>query len=199
MKRLLLFVATCIISVNASSQSFHHGLGISIFFDNMVPDKITSIAAITYSPGFNFHETEKMSVSLGIPLSIGFMGDGNNAYDETTEEDEVAAGDINGFTLDVPLMVNLNLGAGSSRMSKGNIGGFIGAGYTYHYSSSRDYTKDSIEKSIGGTSFGLTVNGGIRMGIGDGPIKNIELRLSYYKGRNRTRLGMFGMGAIFNF
>lgn len=199
MKRLLLFVATCIISVNTFSQSFQHGFGFSIFFDNMVPDKITTISAITYSPRFNFHETEKMSVSLGIPLSIGFMSDGSTAYDETTEEEEDVASDINGFTLNVPVMVNLNLGAGSSGMNHGNFGGFIGAGYTYHYSSSRDYTKDSITSSIGGTSFGLTVNGGIRVGIGDGVAKNIELRLSYYKGRNRTRLGMFGVGALINF
>lgn len=196
MKRLLLFVATCIISVNAFSQSFYHGLGVSVFFDNMVPDKITTISALTYSPRFNFYETEKLSVSLGIPLSIGFMGDGSGGYDETTGEE--IADDINGFALDVPVMVNLNLGAGSSDMSKRSMGGFIGAGYTYHYASSRDYTKNGIEESVGGNSFGLTVNGGIRFSIG-APVNNIELRVSYYWGRNRTKLGMFGMGVLFNF
>jgi hypothetical protein len=196
MKRLILFVATCIISVNVFSQSFHHGLGVSVFFDDMVPDKITTISAITYNPRFNFHETEKMSVSLGIPLSIGFLGDGSGGYDEITGEQ--VADDINGFSLDVPLMVNLNLGAGSSGLNKGKVGGFIGAGYTYHYASSRDYTKNGSEESIGGTSFGLTVNGGIRFDIGE-PVENVELRFSYYRGRNRTRLGMFGMGVIFNF
>jgi hypothetical protein len=197
MKKLILFVATCIISVNAFSQSFQHGIGTSVFFDNLVPDKISTITAITYSPRFNFRETEMMSASLGIPLSIGFMGEGNSTYDETTDEE--VASSINGFTLDVPLMANLNLGAGSSRMNTNDFGGFIGAGYTYHYSSSRDYTKDGLEKSIGGSSFGLTINGGIRVSVGDGPVKNVELRFSYYKGRNRTRLGMFGMGAIFSF
>jgi hypothetical protein len=196
MKRLLLFVAASIISVNAFSQSFQHGLGISVFFDNMVPDKITTSAAFTYNPRFNFHETEKMSISLGIPLSIGFKDDGNGYYDETTGEQ--VAGDISGFTLNAPVMVNLNLGCGSSKLNKSNFGGFIGAGYTYHYTSSRDYTKDGIDKSIGGSSFGLTVNGGFRISIGD-PVENLEFRFSYYKGRNRTRLEMLGVGAIFNF
>ena len=196
MKRLLLFVAACIISVNAFSQSFQQGVGVSVFFDNMVPDKITTVSAITYSPRYNFHETEKMSVSLGIPLSIGFMEDGNGGYDATTGEE--VAGDITGFTLDVPVMVNLSVGAGSSHMSKGKFGGYIGAGYTYHYASSRDYIKNDIDKSIGGSSFGLTVNGGVRISIGE-PVENVELRFSYYKGRNRTKLGMFGLGVIFNF
>jgi hypothetical protein len=196
MKRLLLFAATCIISVNAFSQSFQHGIGVSVFFDNMVPDKITAISAITYSPRYNFHETQNMSISLGIPLSIGFMDDGSGSYDVTTGEQ--VAGDISGFSLDVPVMVNLNLGGGSSRMNKGKFGGFIGAGYTYHYASSRDYIKNDIDKSIGGGSFGPTVNGGMRIGIGD-PVANVELRFSYYRGRNRTKLGMFGAGVIFNF
>lgn len=197
MKRPLLFVAACIISLNAYSQSFQHGLGISVFFDNMVPDKITAIAAITYSPRFNFYENEKMSVSLGIPLSLGFQDDGSGYYDESTGEN--VGGDIEGFTMDVPVMVNLNLGRGSSRMSKGKYGGFIGAGYTYHYASSRDYTKNDIIESVGGSSFGLTVNGGIRASTKGAPMENIELRFSYYRGRNRTTLGMFGVGAIFNF
>jgi hypothetical protein len=194
MKRLLLFVATCMISVNAFSQSFQHGVGISVFFDDMVPDKITAVSAITYNPRYNFHETKNMSISLGIPLSIGFMEDGSGSYDEYGEEEPGA--DINGFTLDVPVIVNLNLGA--SRMNKGNFGGFIGVGYTYHYASSRDYIKNDINKSIGGSSFGPTINGGFRIGIGD-PVENVELRFSWYHGRNRTRIGMFGVGAIFNF
>lgn len=196
MKRLFLFVAACIISVNAFSQSFQHGLGISVFFDNMVPDKISAIAAVTYSPRYNFHETENISVSLGIPLSIGFMDAGDGDYDAITGEEEIS--DINGFTLDVPVMVNFNFGAGASRMNKGHYGGFIGAGYAYHYASSRDYTKDGIDKSISGRSFGLTVNGGIRINIGD-PVENVELRVSYFRGRNPIRQGIVGVGAIFNF
>lgn len=199
MRKLILFVAACIISVNAFSQSFHHGIGVSIFFDNMTPDKITAISAITYSPRYNFRETEKMSASLGIPLSIGFVGDGNNTvyYDEVTGEE--TSGSIKGFAVNLPLVVNLNVGAGSTKGNKHNIGGFIGAGYTWHYVSSRDYTKDGNDKTIGGSSFGPTINGGFRFNLGGDPVDNIELRFSYYKGSNRTRLEMFGIGAIFNF
>jgi hypothetical protein len=196
MKKLLLFVSSCILlSISAFSQTFHHGIGIGAYFDNLIPDKITASSTLIYNPRFYFNETDWSSISIGIPLGIGYTAD---SYDNYDVDGNPSSSGFNSFSVDVPLMVNLNLGQGASSLFKGNMGGYVGVGYAYHYSSSREYYKnDILSKVSGGRSFGAVINGGIRFNIGE-PMENVELRLSYFSGHNRKNLGMFGLGIIFN-
>jgi hypothetical protein len=102
-------------------------------------------------------------------------------------------------------MLNFNFGGGASKKSKGHLGGFVGAGYGFHYISYRDYYVydpfyDAIVvKSVGGSSRGLAANAGMRIAVGRKQTKNIEIKLSYYRGMNQNKLDLYGVGAAFNF
>ena len=202
MKRLLLFAATCIFSINAFSQTFQHGLGICVFVDNLVPHRITTVGGLTYTPRLNFEETEKMSVSVGLPLSIAYTDNSTSYTDEYGDIVSSGNGDITNFTLDVPVIVNLSMWGGSSKLNTQKVGGFIGGGYAYHYTANRnyDYTDkngDVITKRTGGRSYGPVANGGLRVLIED--TRYLELKFSYYRGMNRNKMNVFGFMLVYNF
>ncbi|SEW38113.1 hypothetical protein SAMN05428988_4780 [Chitinophaga sp. YR573] len=198
-KQLFLFTVACVLSISAFSQSFQHGAGIGLYFDNMVPDNVGVGSAFTYNPRINFTETEATSLSVGIPLTVGYI---QNAYSVYNGSSLIQT--ATGFMVNAPVIVNFNFGGGSSKKSKGRIGGFIGAGYGFHYISSRDYyaydeSNGVVVKSVGGSSFGPAANGGMRIAVGRKRTKNIEIKLSYYAGTSQNKVDLYGVGAAFNF
>jgi hypothetical protein len=202
MKKILLLAAACILSVCAFSQSFQHGVGLGLYFDNMVPDNIGVGSSLTYNPRINFAETSTTSVSVGIPLAIGEMQ--NTYINDYTYSTGNLIQSVSSFMVNVPVMVNFNFGGGSSKLSRGRIGGFVGAGYGYHYVSSREYyAYDEVEgvvvKSVGGSSTGLTANAGMRIAFGRNRGKSIEIKFTWYKGTGSNKLDLYGIGAAFNF
>jgi hypothetical protein len=196
-KQLFLFTVACVLSLSAFAQSFQHGVGIGFYLDNMVPDNVGIGSGFTYNPRINFAEREASSISVGIPLTLGYI---QNGYNTTGNLIQTSTG----FMVNVPVMLNFNFGGGASKKSKGRIGGFIGAGYAYHYVSSRDYYAYDeyaaiVIRSVGGSSSGPTANGGMRIAVGRKRTKNIEIKLSYYSGMNKNNVDLYGVGAAFNF
>jgi hypothetical protein len=196
-KQLFLFAVACLLSVSAFAQSFQHGAGIGFYLDNMVPDNVGIGSGFTYNPRINFAETEASSISVGIPLTLGYIQNGYGASTYNLVQTST------GFMVNAPVMLNFNFGGGASKMSKRRIGGFVGAGYGFHYVSSRDYYAyegyDVVIKSVGGSSFGPAANAGMRIAVGRKRAKNIEIKLSYYRGTNKNKLDLYGVGAAFNF
>ena len=202
MKKLFLLAAICAAATTAWSQSFQHGVGVGVYIENMDYTDVLVGSTITYSPRINFAETEKMSISVGIPLTFGYAENYGDMYDY--DYDYSFYGNTVSLLVDVPVMVNLNLWGGASKLSKQHVGAFIGAGYGYHYVTERKYggynqNGDFIVGSIGGNTFGPSFNGGMRIAVGRRRSKNIEIKMSYYRGINRDRVDSYGLGCAFNF
>ncbi len=192
MKKIILFLALSLSTGTAFCQSFMHGAGITVLVNSSAGVNVSYAEGFTYSPRFNFIETEKLSVSAGIPLSIGVSSSISTSayYDENTSI---------GFVLNAPLIINLNMGRGSTKDNiESKFGYFVGAGFGYHHG---DFLVDDVNNGVTTQStntFGPAANGGIRMGVGS-KHKSIEVRFSYMKGLNSSKPNVFGIAGIFNF
>lgn len=187
------------------SQSFMHGAGVGTFVADVPDAGACAGFAFTYSPRVNFVETEALSVSLGIPVSIGFTL-------SKTHDTFISFGSSYSYTphfmLNVPAIINLNVGAGSTKENRKRFGFFVGGGFAYHYGGysqeDKDYYYDNfvfnttryIEKYS--SSFGPSANAGLRFAVGSHR-KNIEARLSYMKAISRSINAVYGAAALFNF
>ena len=194
MKRIFLSFVLLFLMNAVFSQTFMHGAGITVL-GSSTGGNFSAGEGFTYSPRFNFIETENMSVSVGIPLSLG-ISFSTNTYSSTYygNEDPTSVG----LVLNMPLIVNLNMGRGSTKDNRQKFGYFVGAGFGYHHGDfiEEDYSGDTYGKST--NTFGPAANAGLRFGVGR-QHKNIEVRFSYMKGLNDEKLNIFGIGCLFNF
>jgi len=197
-KTIFSFILLCFIST-AFGQRFFHGVGITVV-GSSTDGNFSFGEGLTYSARYNFMENEKLSVSVGIPLSLAISVSTSALYDSYGGyySDNVSVG----FVINAPLIVNLNMGRGSTRENRQKFGYFVGAGFGYHHG---DFLVDETDASgynyIGSRSlnaFGPAANGGVRFGVGR-KHRNIEVRLSYMKGLNDTRPNVFGLAGLFNF
>ncbi len=199
MKKIILSVALLFILGSAFSQTFMHGAGITVI-GSSTGGNFSYGEGFTYSPRINFVETEQLSVSAGIPLSIAVSASTYSTYDTYYGyyNDNVSVG----FVINAPLIINLNMGRGSTKENRKKFGYFVGAGFGYHHG---DFLVDETDASgynyVGSRSlntFGPAGNAGVRFGVGR-KHKNIEVRLSYMKGLNDTKPNVFGLAGLFNF
>ena len=197
MKKMILIGLSVVLSASASfSQSFMHGAGLNIFVATAKDGKASVNGGVSYSPRFNFIEQEDMSVSVGIPFTVGVSGSYSSSYNSQY-------GGSSSNTLSVmfnaPLIVNLNMGAGATKESESRFGYFVGAGFGYHYGT---YNISDIinyeETSTKFSTMGPVGNAGVRFGVGSGA-HNIEVRFQYMKGINDVKPNIFSAGAAFNF
>lgn len=204
MKKLLLLALATFGITHAFSQSFMHGAGVGIYVDKVENMDVRASFAFTYSPRFNFVETASMSVSVGIPISVGISGNYNFSYNSRYyggySDDET---NTLRFMFNAPVMINLNLGAGSTKDNRKRIGYFVGAGFGYHYSESADaeyYDENNnlVSSHMEGSTTGPAANAGMRIRVGRGG-KAVEAKLSYFKGISGSKLSLYGLGAAFNF
>src|SRR5258706_9846854 len=109
--RKILFSILFFFSVSVSfSQSFMHGAGVGIYVSKTPIIDATAAFTLSYSPRFNFLETDALSVSAGIPINVGISGSYSasyNSYYGSTEENTLRV------MFNAPLMINLNVGGGS--------------------------------------------------------------------------------------
>lgn len=96
------------------------------------------------------------------------------------------------WLISVPLLANLNWGAGSSGDSKKKIGYFVGGGAGYLYDGGSMYYDD---KKISGIA--ASIQSGIRIALGDNRRKNLELKLSYLLPLSQSDIPHYGLGALF--
>lgn len=180
------------------SQSFMHGAGVAVFVDKPKNADAGAMGGLTYSPRFNFLEQDEMSVSVGVPLSVGLSGSYSANYGSYEGESNSLS-----FMLDVPLIVNLNLGCGSTQESERGFGFFVGAGFGYHYGVRNESLKDSYGYEYNGKTKSSTTgpvgNAGVRFGVGREHQHNIEVRLAYMKGLSEEKSNIFSVGCLFNF
>jgi hypothetical protein len=194
MKKIVLFLTLFFTVAAVSAQSFMHGAGVTVFAASSPGSKTTVGYGLTYSPRFNFLETESLSVSVGIPLSVGISFSASLYSPTSTYDDDVSLGVV----LHAPLIVNLNMGRGSTKDNTQKFGFFVGAGASYYHGDFIDSYSYGDGYSI--NAFGPAGNAGVRLGVGR-KHRNIEIRFSYMKGINdniRTRDDGFGNPIKFN-
>ncbi|MCC6288332.1 MAG: hypothetical protein IT249_10645 [Chitinophagaceae bacterium] len=202
MKKIPLLFLLTISFTFGFSQSFMHGVGVGMPIVDFPKVGINAGFALTYEPRLNFVETEALSVSISIPVSIGFTGSkGRNTFTFISSSDTY----ILNFMLNAPAIINLNVGAGSTKENNKRFGFFVGGGFGYHYGgySLENENADSFFQFTTytkkyGSSFGPAGNLGLRFAVGSHQ-KNIEARLSYMKAISESKTAVYGVAALFNF
>lgn len=196
MKKILFGLLTMLCFAAGNAQSFMHGIGLNVFVANASGGQTAVNGGITYSPRVNFVEGDDMSVSVGIPFTAGVSGSYSASYNSQYGS---SSSNTLSFMLNVPLVVNLNMGAGSTKDAEARFGYFVGAGYGYHHGS---YNISDIingtETSSNFNAMGPVGNAGLRFAVGRGS-HNIEVRFQYMKGLNDVKPNIFSAGAAFNF
>lgn len=178
-----------------SAQTLRHSFGenISVMFGTIHEDQyyrqdLTLIQSnLSYFPRVTFLETEKTSLSIGVPLGIGFGM--YSQLDENYGDDGIY------FSFDVPLVLDYNIGCNSSRENDDNFGGFFGVGFGYQ--------KVSISQTeyanYDGGSYGPMVRGGIRFrGSSRWRTRSITISSFYKIGLEKEKLNTVGLSAYFD-
>lgn len=199
MKKFIISSCILLSGIISHGQSFMHGAGVGIFVPHNSVMGTSVSGTLSYSPRFNFMENDGFSLSAGVPVNIGFSGSYSLEYSSYygTEESNTFA-----FMLNAPLMINLNVGAGSTKETESRFGFFVGGGMGFHYGDiGKNVTDeygyeyyDSKYKAV----FGPAANAGIRIAVGRHQ-KNIEIRLSYMKSTDDSQTRVYGVNTLFNF
>jgi hypothetical protein len=196
MKKLCFLIVLFFSITTGFAQSFMHGAGLSIFVATASGGSSAVNGGFTYSPRFNFVEQDNLSVSVGIPLSVGLSGSYSSRYNSNSGS---STSNTLSVMADAPLVINLNMGCGSTKENESRFGYFIGGGFGYHYGTynlSDVLNGESVSTKFSAT--GPVGNAGIRFGVGRGS-HNIEVRFQYMKGLSDTKPNIFGVGSLFNF
>jgi hypothetical protein len=162
-----IFIATILMSFLGGSaafaQSFMHSLGATIMFGNgkSVDDgsggsstPTIGLNALTYYPRINLVESDNSSVSVGVPLSLGFQGSVNSQTGSSIV-----------FGYDLPLAVDYNMGHKSTPENEAGFGGYIGAGFGYTHTSVSISDNFLGDYAATANSYGPMVRAGIRFGF----------------------------------
>jgi hypothetical protein len=196
MKRIFLLTCFLFIAVMAFSQRFMHGAGVTVMVGSSKTGDVSYAEGLTYSPRFNVIETEQLSGSVGIPLSVAISASVSSTYSSSGYYD---GGTSVGFVVNAPLIVNLNMGRGSTRDNEKKFGYFVGAGFGFHHGNFlvEDYYY-GVTNSTTTNAYGPAANAGVRIGVGSAH-RNIEIRASYMKGINEDKPNVYGLACLFNF
>lgn len=198
-KRIILFSVCFMILHESFSQQFMHGAGTGVFFNSSPFIRPSVLTVVTYSPRVNFIETKSLSVSAGIPLSVGYGWTYNlkkyytNNYNQSKNN--------SAFIVDIPVIINLNMGAGSTKQNEKRFGFFIGGGLAYQYGTYFLAQYDPYTgwySKINKISLGPAGNMGIRLAVGKHQ-KNIEAKFSYMRSLKKDETSVLGITALFNF
>jgi len=192
-----------VVSFTASTvfcQTFMHGAGVTVLVGSSKGGNVTVAEGLTYFPRVNFLETDAISVSVGVPLSVGISA--SSSYYSSNSGGYYSEPGAIGFVANVPLIINLNMGRGSTKDNPDRYGYFVGAGFGYHHgdfiTTQTDVSGYSYTASESINSFGPAANAGFRIGVGRAH-RNIEIRLSYMKGLNENKASLFGLAGSLNF
>lgn len=197
MKKTVLLFLCLFCTKNVVSQSLMQTFGASGFSD-YYKSKSTVSSGIIYSIRYNMVEKDKLSVSVGVPFSLG--GSSEEGEYDGYYYDAASLKNLR-FMIDIPLIVNLNFGAASSADTKQLVGGFIGGGIGYHLG---PVTKTSID--INGyensnkttqSAAGPVLNAGLRVRFGKGDSNYFELRGSFMQSFLKQDAHNYGIQLMF--
>jgi hypothetical protein len=161
-------------SVSKAQVSFSHSAGLSAYIGG-------SAAAwgLNYSPRLNLLELgDELTFSLGTHLGLGLQ--------YSSQE-----GSSNSFTLDLPLMAEINFGHASSPETSSSFGGFGGIGYGISKIGS-----DGVYGADYNNAAGLVINGGVRFIVKERPV---GVRLSYMLNFKGDAKNVLAFGAFYTF
>ena len=197
MKKIILTLTMFFTIGAVFSQTFMHGAGVNVMVATADNSDASVGEGLTYFPRFNFIETEGLSVSVGIPLTVA-ISVSTGYYDSYYSSYYDASV---GLVVNAPLIINLNMGRGSTKENREKFGYFVGAGFGYHHGDfitveSDIYGDYTFTESI--NTFGPAANAGLRFGVGRNH-QNVEVNFSYMKGINENKPNIFGVGCRFNF
>ncbi len=198
MKRIISFFLAIVVTTSmASAQFIVNDVGASLFYGK---GKLTesgetvnldaAFYGVSWYPRYILSETGNGSISVGVPVSLGFSGSFNSRE-----------GGNFSFGLDAPIAVDYNFGVGAfaEEEGEGGFGGFIGAGFGF--TSTASSTTDDYNTTIWNEtdfskakSYGPMGHAGIRFPIGQGKI--LTIRLSFKKGLEKEKYNFFG-GSLF--
>lgn len=214
MKKMVLLAIACMVGSHAFSQRFFHSLGFPVFVDHSLSKSIVSFG-LTYAIRYNVMETEKMSLSIGMPISYGGSGHGPGKKEEWyydsegnyvsyyTDEEKEGPFTKERTMVDIPLVIQFNFGALSTAANKNRLGFFAGGGLGYHYGpvnvkypdrSGNTYTDSTTQHSVGPMG-----NIGFRVALGKERTGAIELKLSYMKSVARRTADIYGISLQYTF
>jgi hypothetical protein len=212
MKKIVLLAIACITGLPVFSQRFIHGLGFSTFIDHTSRNGSVTSFAITYAIRYDVMETDKMTVSVGIPFSYGGSGDSNDNTDWYYDADGnivyyyTGEGDDGPKTkprsmVDIPLIINLNFAGFSSLNNKSAVGFFVGGGLAYHYGPVNVRYKDrngsTFTDSTTQHAVGPIGNLGMRIGLGKKKNGAIEVKGSYMKSLTKRQPDVYGISLLY--
>lgn len=195
MKKIILLTLSFAACFSAYSQKFMHGAGVIVLVDKTEYSDARAVGGLTYSPRINFFQKDNLSLSVGVPLSVGLGGNYSSHIGSYRNETTNIR-----FMFNLPAIVNVNFGRGSSKNAHNRIGFFAGAGYGYHFSTEADnYSGDYGEYNSAESSSttGPVANAGLRIGVGR--VHNIEIKLSYMKGVTDNKPDIYSLATLFNF
>lgn len=200
MKKVISLLVLLFISSTVFCQTFMHGAGVTILVGSSKGGNVSVSKGFTYFPRINLLETEALSVSAGIPLSIGISGSYSETY--SSSGGYYSNPGTIGFMVNAPFIINLNIGRGSTKENTDKFGYFVGAGIGYHHGDFIILATDSYGSDYTATEsinfVGPAANAGVRIGVGS-VHRNIEIRLSYMKEVNKNKVNLFGIACAFNF
>ncbi|HVM89259.1 MAG TPA: hypothetical protein VMT76_13805 [Puia sp.] len=128
-------------------------------------------------------------------FTVGISGNAN--YNSNGQSDHNLK-----LVFDLPLILNFNVGRGSTKETESRFGFFAEAVDGYHYGTANvtysDAYGDTYTEIATLKSNGPVANAGVQIGVGVGT-HTIEIRASYMKGVNNEKPNIFGIGAAFNF
>lgn len=140
---------------------------------------------VTYFPKVNIKETKKSSFSLGLPTSAGISIPSNEAGP--------SRGSGIYWSLDLPLVVDYNMGCNASKKNKDKFGGYFGAGFGFTYSS---WTDDG-NPSNKGNSYGPLIRTGVRLRfLSKAKNNSLTIGLSYKIGMETEKYKTIGLNVL---
>ena len=139
---------------------------------------------LSYFPRVNIAEMENSSLSVGVPLGLGF------GIAKSVNGDDAGIG----FAYDLPIVLDYNIGCKSSYDNEGTFGGYFGLGFGYSHMS----ISESSYMDFKGTSYGPMVRAGIRIGSDSESWADhaITLGFSFKKGLEKEKLNTFGLSVL---
>ncbi len=196
MKKIFTLTFVLFLFINIKAQ-IKTSIGASIFYgvSNKYVDGNGSKGTIElYGPTFWVKKflNEESKITVGIPLSVMLSGSVGSQ-----------TGSSLSYGVDLPLTVEYNFGLGSSAIeeeSDQKIGGFIGGGFGYTYSSNANNWSIPdvivVNETVKGASYGPLAHLGVRFIVKDRPI---TLRAQYKMGLEKAKFNTFGGSLFYSF
>jgi len=186
-----LLLLICGLAGGARAQFMHSfGGSVDVMWAKIGPegyqDNVTFVFKdLNYFPRYNIVENGNSSISLGAPLGLGF-GSVSNFSNGTSSLY---------FAVDAPLVADYNFGWKSTTDNNSRVGGYVGGGFGYRYTS---FSYSDAYYGDGGfhaNSYGPLIRGGVRLGMG-GSDMGLTLGLFYKVGLEKEKYKTIGINVL---